>query len=170
MTKGPFEQTFRRRFKKATMAALAPNPRQLGWPLGKLAASRCWLRCAAPRARAPEFIISFNGEIIGKMHGCGENESWGRQLLVNYSCWKKTELAERVGFEPTVRLPLQRFDHYGERLTGCINCNRWVGAAVTAFSWTGGAGRCCTPKPTPRVTLCGFSSSQSSLFCSSRTC
>jgi len=30
MTKGPFEQTFRRRFKKATMAALAPNPRQLG--------------------------------------------------------------------------------------------------------------------------------------------
>src|SRR5689334_10206364 len=29
MTKGPFEQTFRRRFKKATMAALAPNPRQL---------------------------------------------------------------------------------------------------------------------------------------------
>jgi len=25
-------------------------------------------------------------------------------------------------------------------------------------------------EPTPRVTLCGFSSSQSSLFCSSRTC
>jgi len=29
---------------------------------------------------------------------------------------------------------LVEIDHYGERLIGCINCNRGVGAAVTAFS------------------------------------